>query len=407
MMRMRFLHVADLHLGLRVTRFGAPVDGRVREARMAALEHLLDQVTALRLDFVLVAGDLFDDNRVDLATSNRAFKLFEAAKLPVYIISGNHDPLTADSVFARSPWNAGTSRNILVARAAEATPLPSGGMLYPCPVKRKNSCDDPTSWIPPRAADDTSIRIGLAHGSLRGHEYLSEDDHLIERYTADIKGLDYLALGHWHWLSRHEDRAGVIRTVYPGVHEPMSFFENRAFATGWSEYSHTSRNDLFTDDGKGRALIVTIDAAGAPPQIAELVTGRLQWREERHELHDEAQLAELIDHLGKRENAGNQLLRLILHGTIPAQAMLRLDELDAERAGNQGGVLSRYLWADLDDEHLVAEPGDAELQGLVGNGVVRSVYERLRAETQLPNPADRERARQALLLLYGIAKGAR
>src|ERR1035438_5998545 len=125
---MRFLHVADLHLGLRVTRFGAHVNGRVQEARLAALDHLLMQAPTLRLDFALVAGDLFDDNHVDLATSRRAFELFEAAKIPVYIISGNHDPLSADSVFARAPWKNGTSRNILVPRAAEPTAIP-GGMV--------------------------------------------------------------------------------------------------------------------------------------------------------------------------------------------------------------------------------------------------------------------------------------
>ncbi len=403
---MRFLHVADLHLGLRVTRFGAHVNGRVQEARMAALDHLLMQAPALRLDFALVAGDLFDDNRVDLATSRRAFELFAAAKLPIYIISGNHDPLSADSVFARSPWKNGTSRNVMVLREAEPTALP-GGMLYPCPLKRKNSFDDPTRWIPLRAHGDASIRIGLAHGSLRRHEHLPEDDHLIERYAADVKGLDYLALGHWHWPSRHADRAGVIRTAYPGVHEPMRFFENPAFATGWSEYSHKAPDDLFNDDGKGHALVVTIEGPEAPPQIEEIVTSRLRWREEKHELHDEAQLADLIDRLGKRENAANELLRLCLHGTLSAQAMMRLDELDAERAGNQGGVLNRYLWAELDADRLSAEPTDAELQGLVGNGVVRKVYERLQAETQLPDPQMRQIAWQSLLLLYGFATGAR
>ena len=123
----------------------------------------------------------------------------------------------------------------------------------------------------------------------------------------------------------------MIRTVYPGVHEPMRFFENPAFATGWSEYSHKAPDDLFNDDGQGHALVVTIDNAGAPPQIEELVTGRLHWHQETHELHDEAQLSELIDRLGKRENAANHLLRLCLHGTLIAQAMMRLDELDAER----------------------------------------------------------------------------
>lgn len=403
---MRFLHVADLHLGLRVTRFGSHVNSRVQEARMAALDHLLMQVPSLRVDFILVAGDLFDDNRVDLATSRRAFDLFEAAKIPVYVIAGNHDPLTADSVFGRAPWKNGKSRNVMVLRNAEPVALP-GGMLFPCPCKRRTSFDDPTAWIPTRPSGDASIRIGLAHGSLRGHDHLPEDDHLISRFAADEKGLDYLALGHWHWPSRHADRAGVIRTAYTGVHEPMRFFENPAFATGWSEYSHTERTEWFTDNGKGHALVVSIEAAGAPPALEEIQTNRLEWRVEAHELHDEVQLAELIDRLGKRENAENQLLRLSLSGTLSAQAMLRLDELDAGRAGNQGGVLSRYLWAELDADQLKAQPSDAELQGLVGTGVVRGVYERLKAETQAPDAQVRELAWQSLLVLYGLATGAR
>jgi DNA repair exonuclease SbcCD nuclease subunit len=420
---MRFLHVADLHLGLRVTRFGAKVNGRVQEARIEALDHLLAQVPALKLDFLLIAGDLFDDNHVDLATARRAFELLEAARVPTYVLPGNHDPLTVDSVYGRAPWNTSTSRTVYVLREAEPTPIP-GGTLFPCPLRSKNSFDDPTHWIPARAKGDASIRIGLAHGSLRCGGPLSPDDHVIDRNAADLKGLDYLALGHWHCPSRHADRAGVVRTVYPGVHEPMRFFENPEFATGWAEYSHTHRNDLFTDDGKGHALIVTIDpppsngqhqnghATGtihpaSVPVIEDIITGRLQWHQETHELHEEAELAALIDRLSKRESGGNHLLRLCLHGTLSAQAMLRLDELDAERAGGQGGVLSRYLWAELDADRLVAEPTDAELQHLAGNGVVRAVYDRLRAETQSPDPAVRQVAWQSLLLLYGIATGAR
>ena len=69
--------------------------------------------------------------------------------------------------------------------------------------------------------------------------------------------------------------------------------------------------------------------------------------------------------------------------------------------------MSRYLWAELDADRLVAEPTDAELQHLAGNGVVRAVYDRLRAETQSSDPTVRQVAWQSLLLLDGIATGAR
>ena len=331
--------------------------------------------------------------------------MFESVNRRVYIIPGNHDPLSADSVFNRPPWNSHASGHVRVLRAAEPAPLP-GGMLFPCPLFAKNSLDDPTRWIPPRAASDKGIRIGLAHGSLNDRPNLPADDHLIERDTADIKGLDYLALGHWHGPYRHADRAGVIRTVYPGVHEPMRFRDNPGFSIGWSAYS-SANTDLFADDGKGRALFVTVDHAGAAPIIEELETGRLQWREESCTLRDEQDLSALIDQLGRRENQERQLLRLHLIGTLPASAMMRLDELDATLAGGQGGILSRYRWAELDTGRLYAEPSDAELQALAGDGVVRAVCDRLKVESASPETETKELSRQALLLLYRFVQEVR
>ena len=401
---MRFLHAADLHLGMRVTRFGADVNGRVQEARLKALEVLVDQAKARAVDFLLLAGDLFDDNHVDAATSRRALEMLQSANRPVYVIPGNHDPLTADSVYVRPPWStaAGVVR---VLRAPEPVELP-GGTLLPCPLFAKNSLDDPTLWMPLREAGDTNIRIGLAHGSLKDRDNLPADDHLIDRCAADAKGLDYLALGHWHGLSLHKDRAGVVRTVYPGVHEPMRFRESPDFSTGWSAYTSGAAAELFADDGKGRALVVSIEKAGAAPVIEEIETGRLQWCDESRTLRDERDLSALIDELGHRAHQDHQLLRLRLSGAIPAGAMLRLDELDAKPFGGQGGVLSRYRWAELDTRRLYAEPSDAELQDLAGAGVVRAVCDRLKAEAADPDVPMREIARQSLLLLYRYAKEA-
>jgi DNA repair exonuclease SbcCD nuclease subunit len=396
---MRFLHAADLHLGLRVTRFGAQVNGRVQEARLEALDILVAQAKKLTLDFVLIAGDLFDDNHVDAVTSRRALELFESFGLPVYIIPGNHDPLTADSVYARPPWSTASNDNVHLQRTCEPVVLP-GATLLPCPLFAKNSDQDPTRWISPREKSDTTIRIGLAHGSLNDRDNLPPDDHLIDRHTADAKGLDYLALGHWHSPYRHADRDGVIRTVYPGVHEPMRFHDHPEFSIGWSAYSNAAQSDLFTDDGKGRALIVTIEKAGAAPIIDEIETGRLHWKDESYTLRDEQELSALIDQLARRENKERQLLRLHLEGTLPARALMRLDELDATLAGGQGGILSRYCWADLDATGLYAEPSEAELQDLAGDGVVRAVYERLKTESASSDPKVQAIGRQSLLLLY-------
>lgn len=400
---MRFLHAADLHLGLSVTRFGVK-NGEIQEARFTSLRKLIEASKQHRVDSLLIAGDLFDDNHVDFGTARRTLELFESADAPVYVIPGNHDPWTADSVYQRPPWSTCADGPVRVLHRHEPVPI-ADGILYPCPLFAKNSLDDPARWIPPRKPGDTTIRIGLAHGSFHDRATLHPDDHLIDRHTVDSKGLDYLALGHWHRYYEAVDQAGIVRTVYPGAHEPWGFHEAPDVSVGWSAYSNAAR-ELFTGDGMGRALLVTIDRAGAAPTIEPIDTASLQWRDETRTLQSRDDLDRLINDLDRRDDKHNQVLRLHLVGTLPAEEMLRLDTLDATRSGHQGGILSHYRWFELDTSRLYAEPTDDELHELAGEGVVRAVYDRLKAEANSPDLAVRDLAQQSLLLLYRFAKEA-
>ncbi len=104
----RFLHAADLHLGLRITRFEDSACNRIGEARFEAIEQLRVKAVEHAVDFVLIAGDLFDDHTVSKSVAERTFTLFEgkAMPCPVFIIPGNHDPLTPGGVWDREPWQS-------------------------------------------------------------------------------------------------------------------------------------------------------------------------------------------------------------------------------------------------------------------------------------------------------------
>src|SRR5262249_38711608 len=151
--------------------------------------------------------------------------------------------------------------------------------IFPCPLRQRRSMDDPTAWIEkhPRARDEQTIRIGLAHGSLNIMR-LPDDDHLIRPDAVDHYDLDYLALGHWHKRLLYKSSAGVERTAYSGTHEPMGFPGSTAsLATGWSSYSADGDAERFHDDGQGIALLVTIEGPKAPPRIESVEIGRLRW----------------------------------------------------------------------------------------------------------------------------------
>jgi len=400
----KFIHAADLHLGLRITRFEESACNRIGEARFAAIEQLRAKAAEHQVQFVLIAGDVFDDHSVSKTIAERAFTLFEgkAMTCPVYIIPGNHDPLTPGGVWDRDPWTREQpTKHTHLLREPIPVAVPSVPVtLFPCPLRHRNSIDDPTAWIEkhPRTDGDRSIRIGLAHGSLNIMPNLPEDDHLIRRDASARYGLDYLALGHWHKPLLLPSSDGAERTAYSGTHEPMRFpGSGTGFSTGWSSYSADGDAERFQDEGRGTALLVNIDEAGAPPRIETIEVGRLRWSAEQQDVTSRP-LGELISEYAQRENPERILLRLNLSGVLEPRGHARIDEVLLKI------VRDRYHpGSKLDADAVLIEPKADQLSEIVGDGVLARVLGRLRDETQSTDTATKRVADHALKLLYRIA----
>src|SRR5438874_3776357 len=89
------VHSSDLHVD--DDRIAAQHDGD----GTAGLRAVLATARRFGADIVLLAGDTFDNHMVSAATIDRAGEVLAEAGLPVVILPGNHDPLRADSVYAR------------------------------------------------------------------------------------------------------------------------------------------------------------------------------------------------------------------------------------------------------------------------------------------------------------------
>lgn len=96
-----FIHAADLHLG-------APFRGlaqvsetwsvRLMSAIHEAFERVVDAALTREVDFVVIAGDVFDATRSSYGDYLRFFKGMKRlgeAGIPVYLVAGNHDPITS------------------------------------------------------------------------------------------------------------------------------------------------------------------------------------------------------------------------------------------------------------------------------------------------------------------------
>ena len=98
---MKFLHLADVHLGCR--RYN--LDERTKDFFRAWHDVITNYAIPHEVDFVLIVGDFFDRRNIDPQAMNHAMvglQLLRDARIPVVAIEGNHDQHTDDNV---SPYS--------------------------------------------------------------------------------------------------------------------------------------------------------------------------------------------------------------------------------------------------------------------------------------------------------------
>jgi DNA repair protein SbcD/Mre11 len=96
---MKFLHIADIHLGCR--RYN--LEERTRDFFRAWADVINNHAIKNKVDFVLIAGDLFNSRKVDPQAMNHAMaglELLKEAGIEVLAIEGNHDQRDAISDFS-------------------------------------------------------------------------------------------------------------------------------------------------------------------------------------------------------------------------------------------------------------------------------------------------------------------
>lgn len=88
----KFLHIADIHLG--TNQYNSPGNVRKKDFFLGFKDVVNRYAIAEQVDFVLIAGDLFDKSRIDPNTLNQAIVVLDELKehnIPVFAIEGNHD----------------------------------------------------------------------------------------------------------------------------------------------------------------------------------------------------------------------------------------------------------------------------------------------------------------------------
>ena len=200
----RFLHTGDLHLDSPVTGLTAEAPPEVlatlRRATTDAWRAIVRLAQGERVDFVVVAGDVFENSSPTLLGQTRfrdGLAELADAGIPSFVVHGNHDPLDGRSWSPSLSFPAAAHR--FGSAAVESVPvLRAGteiarvhGRSYPRAAVTDNYAQEF------RADPDAPFSVGLLHtnvGDRPGHgNYApcSVDD-------LRASGMDYWALGHIH-----------------------------------------------------------------------------------------------------------------------------------------------------------------------------------------------------------------
>ena len=208
-----FLHAADIHLdsplkGL-VGQEGAAAE-RIRTATREALYQLVDLAIKENVDFLIIAGDLYDGDWPDYKTG--LFFVGQMGRLnkegiPVYLLHGNHDAESQITKRLELPANV----HVFGARKPETFGVGELSVaLHGQSFQQRDVTDNLVLGYPSSVSG--AFNIGVLHtglGGMGGHANYAPCslDDLVN------KGYDYWALGHVHQTAMLHKRPHI---VFPG-----------------------------------------------------------------------------------------------------------------------------------------------------------------------------------------------
>jgi DNA repair exonuclease SbcCD nuclease subunit len=314
---MRFVHVADVHLDTSFAGRSEPVRQRLREASREAFRRAVDLAIREDVHAFLIAGDLFDSDRLALKTER--FILEQVGRLgdhriAVVYATGNHDPGSAPNGPRRLSWpphvhvvSDATPRRVLV---ADPSGEPVGYVTAVGHASAEERADlsrgfpRPSGELPQVALLHTQVHHSL--GADEHHAYApSELSYLLR------SGYDYWALGH--------------------VHERQALSDDPPI---W--YAGSLQGRTHAERGERGALLVDLSDRDGP-SVAFRPLAPVRWETlATDRLEGIRSLDELLRHLQVRWEAERRqepraspaewMVRVLLAGPCPLWSELRSEE---------------------------------------------------------------------------------
>jgi DNA repair exonuclease SbcCD nuclease subunit len=373
---MRFVHTADWQLGM--TRYFLNGDAQPRYS--AARREVVVCLGALARDtgaeFVVVAGDVFEDNQLEPRVISQSLEAMRAIGIPVYLLPGNHDPLDASSIYTSPLFVAECPQNVTVLDRAGVHQVRPGLQLVAAPWRSKFPTSDPVAGVLDELPADGTTRIVVGHGAV---DILVPDKdrasliRLQALEAAIARGaVHYVALGDKH------SRMQVGST-------------GRVWYSGSPEV--TNYDDIEPDPG--HVLVVDIDGNGAVHVDARRV-GSWRFVSLHRSVDNSRDVADLDINLDLMPDKERTVMRLGLSGSLTVTDKATLDACLDKYARLFAALLP---WDKRTDIAVV--PADGEFDDLGIGGFAACAVDELVA-TARSGGDDADDARDALALLLRL-----
>jgi DNA repair exonuclease SbcCD nuclease subunit len=169
-----------------------------RERVQRVFSRIIDRALADQVDLLLIAGDLFDHNRVPDETVAFVRAELDRLRQAVVILPGNHDALYANAVHDRHDLTAGASHvHVIRGLNGESIDLPElDAIVWGRAMEEHDPTFQPLAHIPGRA--DGRWSLAMAHGFFYPDRQRPERSSPIFADEIRDTGWDYIALGHQH-----------------------------------------------------------------------------------------------------------------------------------------------------------------------------------------------------------------
>lgn len=208
---MRFIHIADLHLGIPLNehRFHHNDDQVKRRFELEDAFYRLLEIAPDIADFLVISGDTFDKDGIRSYFIDRFLSAAKASKIPIIMIAGNHDDFILSkaylAAFNEGPLTLLSKQNPTI-------------MIKDVQIDGFSTLDydyDVLKNMPRN--QEAKYRMALLHGDIINK---ADRFYLSDKTSLEALDYDYIGLGHIH---KHEFITGTI--AYSGDIEPHDFSE--------------------------------------------------------------------------------------------------------------------------------------------------------------------------------------